>query len=121
MPRLKKRLPHAVLNEEEVERVLLQPELRDPLGVRDRAILETFLKLYNVDHLRGTLSIWLGKGKKDRIVPIGDASRGNARKEKAREHERSDARRRIAASESAGRAGRGSGRRIRVERRGAGK
>ena len=53
--------------------------------------------------------------------PHSDASRGNARKEKAREHERSDARRRIAASESAGRAGRGSGRRIRVERGGAGK
>ena len=77
-------LPRAVLNEEEAERVMIQPDLRDPLGVRDRAILETFystgirrmelvhLKLYNVDHLRGTLSIWLGKGKKDRVVPIGE-------------------------------------------------
>jgi integrase/recombinase XerD len=84
MPRLEKRLPRAVLNEEETERVMMQPDLRDPLGVRDRAILETFystgirrmelvnLKLYNVDHLRGTLSIWLGKGKKDRVVPIGE-------------------------------------------------
>jgi integrase/recombinase XerD len=84
MPKLEKRLPRAVLNEEEAERVMIQPDLRDPLGVRDRAILETFystgirrmelvhLKLYNVDHLRGTLSVWLGKGKKDRVVPIGD-------------------------------------------------
>ena len=84
MPKLEKRLPRAVLNEEEAERVMIQPDLRDPLGVRDRAILETFystgirrmelvnLKLYNVDHLRGTLSIWLGKGKKDRVVPIGE-------------------------------------------------
>jgi integrase/recombinase XerD len=84
MPKLEKRLPRAVLNEEEVERVMIQPDLRDPLGVRDRAILETFystgirrmelvnLKLYNVDHLRGTLSVWLGKGKKDRVVPIGE-------------------------------------------------
>jgi integrase/recombinase XerD len=84
MPKLEKRLPRAVLNEEEAERVMIQPDVRDPLGVRDRAILETFystgirrmelvnLKLYNVDHLRGTLSVWLGKGKKDRVVPIGE-------------------------------------------------
>jgi integrase/recombinase XerD len=57
---------------------MIQPDVRDPLGVRDRAILETFystgirrmelvnLKLYNVDHLRGTVSVWLGKGKRPR-------------------------------------------------------
>jgi len=84
MPKLEKRLPRAVLNEEEAERLMIQPDVRDPLGMRDRAILETFystgirrmelvhLKLYNVDHLRGTLSVWLGKGKKDRVVPIGE-------------------------------------------------
>ena len=75
MPKLEKRLPRAVLSEEEAERVMMQPDLRDPLGLRDRAILETFystgirrmelvnLKLYNLDRLRGTLSIWLGQGK----------------------------------------------------------
>ena len=84
MPKIGTRLPRAVLNEEEVERVMLQPDIRDPLGVRDRAILETFystgirrmelvnLKLFQVDHLRGTVSIWQGKGKKDRVVPIGE-------------------------------------------------
>jgi integrase/recombinase XerD len=84
MPKLEKRLPRAVLNEEEVERVMIQPDLRDALGVRDRAILETFystgirrmelvnLKLHHLDHLRGTLAIWEGKGKKDRVVPIGE-------------------------------------------------
>jgi integrase/recombinase XerD len=30
------------------------------------------LKLYNVDRERGTLSIWQGKGKKERIIPIGE-------------------------------------------------
>jgi integrase/recombinase XerD len=72
------------LNEEEAERLMIQPDVRDPLGMRDRAILETFystgirrmelvnLKLFHVDHLRGTLSVWLGKGKKDRVVPIGE-------------------------------------------------
>jgi integrase/recombinase XerD len=84
MPKLEKRLPRAVLNEEEAERLMIQPDVRDPLGMRDRAILETFystgirrmelvnLKLFHVDHLRGTLSVWLGKGKKDRVVPIGE-------------------------------------------------
>ena len=75
MPKLEKRLPRAVLNEEETERVMMQPDLRDPLGVRDRAILETFystgirrmelvnLKLYDLDRLRGTLSISPGQGE----------------------------------------------------------
>jgi integrase/recombinase XerD len=84
MPKVEKRLPRAVLSEEEVERVMLQPDIREPLGLRDRAILETFystgirrtelvnLKLCNLDRERGTLSIWQGKGKKDRIIPIGE-------------------------------------------------
>jgi integrase/recombinase XerD len=84
MPKIEKRLPRAVLSEEEAERVLLQPDIYDPLGLRDRAIMETLystgirrtelvnLKLYNLDRERGTLSIWQGKGKKDRIIPIGE-------------------------------------------------
>ena len=43
MPKLEKRLPRAVLNEEEAERVMIAARHRAmPLGVRDRAILETF-------------------------------------------------------------------------------
>lgn len=84
MPKVEKRLPRAVLSEDEVERVMLQPDIRGPLGLRDRAILETFystgvrrtelvhLKLGNLDRERGTVSIWQGKGKKDRIIPIGE-------------------------------------------------
>lgn len=84
MPKVEKRLPRAVLSEDEVECVMLQPNICDPLGLRDRAILETFystgirrtelvhLKLCNLDRERGTLSIWQGKGKKDRIIPIGE-------------------------------------------------
>ena len=63
---------------------MIQPDVRDPLGVRDRAILETFystgirrmelvnLKLYNVDHLRGTLLGRRGRGRK--IVSFPSAS-----------------------------------------------
>jgi integrase/recombinase XerD len=59
-PKLEKRLPRAVLNEEEAERVMIQPDLRDPLGARDRAIPETFystgirrMELVNLRNHRG--------------------------------------------------------------------
>jgi len=84
LPRIDKRLPKHVLTREEVERVLAEPDLATPFGLRDRAILETFystgvrrmelvgLKLYDVDVERGTLVVRQGKGKKDRIIPIGE-------------------------------------------------
>jgi integrase/recombinase XerD len=83
LPRRPQQLPHAVLNEAEVERVLRQPDVRDPIGLRDRAILETFystgirrmeainLRAADLDEDRGVLVVRLGKGRKDRVVPIG--------------------------------------------------
>ena len=68
----------------EAEAVLSQPDTSDPLGVRDRAILETFystgmrrievvnLGLLDLDLGRATLMVRQGKGKKDRMVPVGD-------------------------------------------------
>jgi integrase/recombinase XerD len=64
--------------------VLMQPDIHDVLGLRDRAILETFystgmrrlelatLKLWDLDLERATATIRLGKGKKDRFIPLGD-------------------------------------------------
>jgi integrase/recombinase XerD len=84
MPRMEKRLPRSVFSLQEAERVLMQADVSDPLGLRNRAILETFystgmrrmelvqLKLYDVDCERGTVMIRLGKGKKDRVIPIGE-------------------------------------------------
>jgi integrase/recombinase XerD len=84
LPRTEKRLPKAILTIEEVEKVLAQPDLRDPLGVRDRAIMEVLystgirrkelvgLTLFGFDRDRGTIWIRLGKGKKDRVVPVGE-------------------------------------------------
>ncbi len=84
MPRVEKRLPKHVLTISEAEAVLNTVAVADGLGVRDRAILETFystgmrrmelagLKLYDLDVERGTIMIRLGKGKKDRMIPIGD-------------------------------------------------
>ena len=84
LPRLEKRLPRAVLSESEAERVLNQAEVTTVLGLRDRAMLETLystgirrlelinLQVQDVDTERGTLLVRLGKGKKDRMIPIGE-------------------------------------------------
>ena len=84
LPRMEKRIPRTVFSVEETERVLQVPDIHTSVGLRDRAILETFystgirrkelvhLKLYDVDRERATLTIRQGKGKKDRMIPIGE-------------------------------------------------
>jgi integrase/recombinase XerD len=83
LPRMEKRLPQAVLTLPEVERLLAVPDVTDPLGIRDRTMLEMFYstgirrtELCRIDQPdvnteRRTLHVRLGKGKKDRVVPIG--------------------------------------------------
>ena len=83
LPRIGYRLPN-VLSIAEAEQVISQPDIHDLLGLRDRAILETLystgmrrlelvhLKLYDTDLARGIVTIRQGKGKKDRVIPIGD-------------------------------------------------
>ena len=84
LPKQEKRLPKYVLTAAEAERVLAQPNVNDAIGLRDRAILETLystgirrmevihLCVYDLDAERGTLMVRQGKGKKDRMVPIGE-------------------------------------------------
>jgi integrase/recombinase XerD len=84
LPRLERRLPKYVLSAAEAEAVLRQADLADPLGLRDRAILETLystglrrrelcsLDLYDLDAERGTVLVRQGKGRKDRMIPIGE-------------------------------------------------
>jgi integrase/recombinase XerD len=69
---------------EEMEAVLALPDIEQPEGLRDRACLELFyatgirrMELANLlqadlDRTRGTLHVRLGKGKKDRFVPVGE-------------------------------------------------
>lgn len=83
LPKVHRRLPKQLLTAAEVERILNQTLLHGELGIRDRAIIETLystgirraeltnLKLYDVDTRNGTLMVREGKGKKDRMVPIG--------------------------------------------------
>jgi integrase/recombinase XerD len=83
MPRIERRLPRAILNLGEIEAVLSTAELSDPVGLRDRAIMEVaystgmrrgelcHLRLDDVDVERGVVAVRQGKGHKDRFVPIG--------------------------------------------------
>ena len=87
LPRYPVRLPRDILTAQEVEAILAEPDVQTPLGVRDRAILETFyatgirrkelagLSVYDLDPARGALLIREGKGGKDRFLPIGQRAR----------------------------------------------
>jgi len=84
MPRDEQRLPRNIMNTSEVEQVLNSIDVESMFGIRDRAMLETLyscgirrkelinLKVNDVDMSNGTVMIRLGKGKKDRVVPIGE-------------------------------------------------
>jgi tyrosine recombinase XerC len=81
-PKQEKYLP-TFLTEEEMTRLIEAAFARDERGLRDRAVLETFystgiriseLSGLNVDDLDfiGGIAKVMGKGKKERVVPIGD-------------------------------------------------
>ena len=84
LPKSEQRLPKHTLNVDEVEKVLAGVDLDCFMGVRDRAILEVLyssglrrqelccLKVYDLDSDRGVVVVRYGKGKKDRVVPVGD-------------------------------------------------
>lgn len=83
LPKPSYRLP-TVLNAVEVEAVLTLPKIHTRMGLRDRAILETLystgirrlelrhLKLTDIDWHKELVMIRQGKGKKDRLIPIGE-------------------------------------------------
>jgi site-specific recombinase XerD len=80
------RLPRGILSREEVRRLIEAPDTSSPLGLRDRAILEVFyatgiraselaeLRLADIDTEERLLRVVLGKGKKDRNVPLTRAA-----------------------------------------------
>jgi len=87
LPRLEERLPRVILTKEEVLRLLgAASKATTPRALRDRAVLETFyatgirvselakLTPYDVDTEERTLRVLLGKGKKDRHVPLTRAA-----------------------------------------------
>ena len=80
-PKIRKSLP-GYLRLEEVDRLLEQPDAKTPLGLRDRAMLEVLystglrvseligLRVNDLDAKVGCVRC-IGKGDKERIVPVG--------------------------------------------------
>lgn len=81
-PKLEKKLP-IFLDVDKVAKFLDSPDRKSLLGLRDRAILETLystgmrvselvgLNIGGVDFIGGVVKVY-GKGKKERLIPIGD-------------------------------------------------
>jgi integrase/recombinase XerD len=84
MPRIGRSLPKT-LSEEEVDSLLNAPNTDEPLGHRDRAMLELLyatglrvselinLKQSQINFNQGVLRI-VGKGDRERLIPLGDES-----------------------------------------------
>ncbi len=80
-PKVRKSLP-SYLRMEEVDRLLAQPDLATPYGLRDRAIIEVLystglrvselvdLRVSDLEMRMGCLRC-IGKGDKERLVPVG--------------------------------------------------
>ncbi|MFA5276529.1 MAG: tyrosine recombinase XerC [Candidatus Omnitrophota bacterium] len=92
-PKLEKHLP-SFMTEAEVAKLIesaFAKDEKDERGLRDRAILETFyssglriselvaLDLNDIDFISGIVKV-MGKGRKERVVPIGDAALNSIRK-----------------------------------------
>ncbi|AEC18623.1 site-specific tyrosine recombinase XerD [Pusillimonas sp. T7-7] len=72
------------MSEDQVDALLQAPDDNSPLGLRDRAMLETLyatglrvselinLELLDVSLTEGVVRVTQGKGGKDRLVPLGD-------------------------------------------------
>ncbi|KHO65540.1 site-specific tyrosine recombinase XerD [Pseudomonas flexibilis] len=81
-PRLGRSLPQS-LSEADVEALLAAPDLDEPLGLRDRAMLEVLyacglrvtelvsLTLEQLNLRQGVVRVF-GKGSKERLVPLGE-------------------------------------------------
>src|ERR1700691_6158109 len=83
LPRLGRTLPNVILSAQEVEQIMTLCDIEEPIGLRDRALLEVLystgmrrleivrLKLFDLQLDRGLILVNQGKGSKDRYVPIG--------------------------------------------------
>lgn len=84
MPKVGRALPQS-MTEEEVEALLGAPDVTDPLGHRDRAMLEVLyatglrvselisLRIAQINLNQGVVRV-VGKGDKERLIPLGEES-----------------------------------------------
>jgi len=85
-PRSELRLPRGILTKQEARKIVEAPDGKSPAGLRDRAILETLyatgirvgelrkLTLSDVDTEERVLRVVMGKGGKDRNLPLTRAA-----------------------------------------------
>ncbi len=83
LPKKESRLPEQALTLSQIDDVLNAPDVGDALGLRDRAMLELLyatairrselarLEVGDLNREAATLRVRLGKGKNDRVVPVG--------------------------------------------------
>lgn len=84
LPKQPKRLPRTLLAVADIDAILHEAEPATPAGLRDRAMLELLyatglrrmelpaLKRYDVDLNRRLVFVREGKGRRDRVVPLGE-------------------------------------------------
>lgn len=84
LPRQPQKLPRVILTAKEAKKILESIDTTEPMGLRDRAILETLystgirvtelinLTLADLDFDQGLLKVEAGKGGKSRVVPLGE-------------------------------------------------
>lgn len=84
LPRVPDKLPPPLPDEDQIVKLLETPDISTPLGLRDRAILELLyssairntelrlLEVGDIDLVRLEARIENGKGRKGRIVPLGE-------------------------------------------------
>jgi len=82
LPKLPRRLPKTIYSVEEIEKILLQPDLKIRQGLRDRTLMEVFyatairrnealaLLPEDIDRHRSTLWIREGKEEKTELFPL---------------------------------------------------
>jgi len=83
-PKKPHQLPKAILEPKEIKKILQQPDLSTATGYRDKVMLEVLystairreevanIKLEDLDTDSGYIMIREGKGRKDRVVPLGE-------------------------------------------------
>lgn len=86
LPRADRVLPRGLLAQQDVEALLAAPDLSNPIGLRDRAMLELLyssglrrmelagLQLRDLDLSRNMLWVRQGKGRKDRVLPLTESA-----------------------------------------------
>ena len=84
LPKRKKNIPKDIMTKKEIMKILAQPNPDTAVGLRDKAILELLystgirnqeirqLTVYDADTTNNDVRINQGKGKKDRVVPLGE-------------------------------------------------